>query len=76
MMMMMTMTTAVIMMIKPQHAAKPCNASQRKQPTTNKRTCLQARSTRLPGKQLDSKNQRRDEASVESEHVHALHRES
>ena len=39
--------------------------------TTNKQTYLQARTTRLPGKQLDSKQQRPEGASVEPRHVHA-----
>jgi hypothetical protein len=38
---------------------------------TNKQTYLQARTTRLPGKQLDSKQQRPEGASVEPRHVHA-----
>jgi hypothetical protein len=71
MMMLMTTMRAVMMIIKQRQAAKHCNASEHKQPTTNKRTCLQACTTRLPGKQLDSKKQRHKEASVEPRHVHA-----
>ena len=66
-MMIMTMIHAVMMMIKQRQAVKHCNASKHIlsiQTTTNKQTCLQARTTRFPGKQLDSKEQRHEEASI------------
>ncbi len=65
------MHAVTMMKIKQLQDAEHCNASKHIQPTTNKHTCLQARTTRFPGKQLDSKKQRHEEASVEPRHVHA-----
>ncbi len=65
--MIVTMTHAIMIQLKQQQAAMQTSMYN----ATNKQTYLQERNTRFPGKQLDSKQQRPEGASVEPRHVHA-----
>ena len=70
-MILMMMTTMMIMLQQP-IIIKRCNASKQTQQTTyTKRACLQVRTAKFPGKQLDSRQQGPEGASVEPRHVHA-----